>query len=88
MPEQSDRNNITNEYLAYCFREDGKLKHSLEATETQLENVIICFYCFHYGKRELLQLFSPIIEASHANHTLQLQRYYLIFFFPGRSTGR
>ena len=43
MPEQSDRNNITNEYLAYCFREDGKLKHSLEAAETQLENVIICF---------------------------------------------
>jgi len=43
MFEQFDRNNLANEYLAYCFREDGKLKHSLEAAETQLENVIICF---------------------------------------------
>ena len=43
MLEQSDRNNIADEYLAYCFREDGKLKHSLEAAEIQLENVIICF---------------------------------------------
>ena len=43
MPEQSDRNNIANEYLAYCFREAEKLKHSLQAVETQLENVIICF---------------------------------------------
>ena len=43
MFEQFDRNNLANEYLAYCFREDGKLKHSLEAVETQLENVIICF---------------------------------------------
>jgi len=70
MPEQSDRNNIADEYLAYCFREDGKLKHSLEAVETQLENVIICFNVSITKKRELLQLFSPIIEASHANHTL------------------